>query len=413
MNKAKIKSSKIRNKKFISYWSSFFRSMNSHDKSINKSFKLLFIFLLIGNIFSFCQKKQKHQDKSSGISHEDHPCYGLKEVYEIADEEIEYADGTKIKKENISILLNTANRLSQDTNTYRNAILPTNPLVKKKLKVKDIKNGLANIEKVMLFGFGDSVSCSNSYGNGGIVGDNGYFTLLANSIKNLHNAKTIATDTSIIQQHLKMLKSITKIFPKDTFAIITFTTIGNNFLHPFGVAGSRGISKRYNKLPGDLTPNEAELYGVSVKNAKKLYGPLFRNYLELIYRELKRIFPGGFHLFIANVYDPTDGTGKLEEVRIGGKDHRLPPWKNALYLLNYFNKFVTGDFVDSHQNISLIDSQEVLNGFGNSKYGTPEYCYIDEIFEDPNLLGSKKIKDEHLRVMKNDLPHEIKIILNM
>lgn len=361
-----------------------------------------FIFLIFGFVIKCDNKNQNEKNDYNNKNKIENLDLKQKEIKQIKNK-------SKIENQEINQLLYQYSNITRDKNTYRNKIKSDHPLVKTKIKIEDLKiNSLDHIKKVILFGFGDSVSCSNKYGNGGIVQDFGYFTQLGSHIKGFSEIKTIADDISIIQNHYDSLKRIKYPYPKDIFAVITFTTIGNNFLHPFGIVGRKGgPNKQHFKVPDNLEVNEAELYGVSIKDLKLIYGPLLRNYLELIYAELKRIFPGGFHLFIANIYDPTDGTGRFDEIHFNGKKNRLPYRKEGLEILNYINLNIINDFANSHSNASLVDSNKALLGYGIKKYGTDQYCYMNSIFEDPNEFGSKKIMKANMDSIKNYLPEKI------
>ncbi len=361
-------------------------------KKISFFISIIFFFSLV--IIISCKKNNNNKDDFSKIETEE----------------------LKKEKENqeINQLIAAYDKLKPDKKKYYNKISSDHPFVKNKIIIKDqIKSFNENTKKVILFGFGDSVTCSTRYGKEGVVTTTGYFTQLADELENINEKKTIATDTSVIQNHYDSLKNIKNPYSKDTYGIIVFTTLGNNFLHPFGIAGIKGGNSQHFKLPKDLEVNEAELFGISLIQLKEIYGPLLRNYLELIYKELKRIFPGGFHLFIANIYDPTDGTGKFEEIHFSGKKNRLPPRKEGLDILNYINKNIIADFSNSHINSSLVDSRKALFGYGITKWGTNEYCYMESIFEDPNELGSKKIKNAFLKSLKKNLPNEIKKMISL
>src|SRR5437870_13416324 len=95
----------------------------------------------------------------------------------------------------------------------------------------------------------------------------------------------------------------------DTFSVIVITTGGNDIIHQYGRA----------------PPHEGAMYGASLEQAQP-WIENFRERLELSVDQIEAKFPGGCCIFLANIYDPTDGVGNA--VTAG-----LPRWPDGLSVL--------------------------------------------------------------------------------
>ncbi len=107
---------------------------------------------------------------------------------------------------------------------------------------------------------------------------------------------------------------------------------------------------------------------------------------------LRDAFPGGCHVFLANIYDPTDGTGSTGSTG-------LPPWPDALPVLRAYNQIIAR-CADRHDFVHLVDIHEPFLGHGIhcTKFWTahyrssdPHYWYAPNI-EDPNDRGYDAIR---------------------
>ena len=88
----------------------------------------------------------------------------------------------------------------------------------------------------------------------------------------------------------------------ETFGVVVMTTGGNDVIHNYG------------RTP----PREGAMYGVRVSEIGE-WVENFERRLDTIVERLRETFPGGCHLFVANIYDPTDGDG---DIQLAG----LPAW---------------------------------------------------------------------------------------
>lgn len=159
--------------------------------------------------------------------------------------------------------------------------------------------------------------------------------------------------------------------------IVVITTGGNDLIHDYG------------RSP----PRDGAMYGCTYEQASE-WKANFRQRLEAIVEAVISKFPGGCEIFLANIYDPTDGVGDIEKANI-----RLPPWQDGLRALSLFNAVIT-DICGSYENVHLVDIHSQFLGHGihcrdrrNRYYrqDDPHYWYFDNL-EDPNDRGYDAIR---------------------
>lgn len=254
--------------------------------------------------------------------------------------------------------------------------------------------------KVHLMGFGDSVTC----GFGAREGFN-YFNLLArNQDKAMpwmsgRDLKTVlpnlthinhAVNCSISRDHWDFQVKPLQPFPKDVFGLIVITSGGNDLIHNYGRTPHR----------------EGALYGCTLEQAKE-YGKMFEERLTLMMAHLKKIFPGGCHVFLATIYDPTDGKGDIENA----PGVTLPAWPEALKCLEHYNSLIQ-QCADTHEHVTLVDVRETMLGHGIHYADTetphhdpadPHYWYFTNL-EDPNERGYDAIRRTFLNTIASTLP---------
>lgn len=252
--------------------------------------------------------------------------------------------------------------------------------------------------KVVLLGLGDSVT----QGFGATTGSHSYFQRLAKNppdefadmdgiclsrvLPNLEAVNlSISGTTSLecIDYQLPKLKP----YDQDTFGIVVMTTGGNDVVHSYG----------------QMPPSEGAMYGARfdqiadwVKN--------FDTRLETIADKVRVTFPGGCHLFVANIYDPTDGDGDI--VYAG-----LPAWPDGLKVLQAYND-VLSRFAARHPDVTLIDMRGEFLGHGihctqfwhpTYRADDPHSWYWDNL-EDPNDRGYDALRRLFLKEMACVLP---------
>ena len=241
-------------------------------------------------------------------------------------------------------------------------------------------------DKIMLMGFGDSIT----EGFGASKG-HGYFDLLIKNDDKVYpdmkgkelsvvfpdlTYKNLSVSYTTSSDHLRDLSGLRK-YPQDVFVVIVLTTGGNDLIHPYGTR----------------PPSDGELYGCSFSQGK-IWSENYRRRLNKILDGITERFPGGCEIFLANIYDPTDGVGDIENANI-----RLPKWEDGVKVLGLFNKIIS-ETANQRKNVRLVDIHEVFLGHGihcrdkKNKYyhqDNPYYWYYVNL-EDPNDQGYDAIR---------------------
>jgi lysophospholipase L1-like esterase len=167
--------------------------------------------------------------------------------------------------------------------------------------------------------------------------------------------------------------------------IVVITTGGNDIIHNYG------------RTP----PREEAMYGATLEEAR----PWVENFgrrLEEMVTQIKSRFPGGCEIFMANIFDPTDGFGDAE--RAG-----LPPWKNAAQILDAYNNVIR-QCVALHPEVHLVDIHGTFLGHGihctqfwqvHYDRQDPHYWFYDNL-EDPNERGYDVIRRLFLIEIEKD-----------
>src|SRR5262245_498603 len=156
------------------------------------------------------------------------------------------------------------------------------------------------LRKVLLLGVGDSVTAGF-----GATREHSYFDrLVANPpdefedmrgrclslvLPNLTN-RNIALSGSNSLEHVRHISEKLETQPADVFGLGVMTSGGNDLIHWYG------------RSP----PREGAMYGATLEQAK----PWIANYetrLGELFSLLEARFPGGCRIFIADIYDPSDG----------------------------------------------------------------------------------------------------------
>jgi hypothetical protein len=128
------------------------------------------------------------------------------------------------------------------------------------------------------------------------------------------------------------------------------------------------------------------MYGATLDQARPWIAA-FAERLDTMVTRVGASFPGGCHIFLANIYDPTDGLGDPE--RVG-----LPPWPDSVDIVDAYNRIIS-DCAANHDGVHLVDIHSVFLGHGIhcTQFWTPHYRVRDPHFwynpnlEDPNDRG--------------------------
>lgn len=160
-----------------------------------------------------------------------------------------------------------------------------------------------------------------------------------------------------------------------TLGWVVVTTGGNDLIHNYG------------RTP----PREQAMYGASWGQA----GPWIENFerrLERIIGSVSEHFPDGCEIFLANIYDPSDGAADIEKVG-------LPAWPDGARIHAAYNEVIRR-CAERHSNVHLVDLHNLFLGHGihcrqfwSKHYDRkdPHYWYYTNL-EDPNERGYDAIR---------------------
>lgn len=161
----------------------------------------------------------------------------------------------------------------------------------------------------------------------------------------------------------------------NTLGWVVMTTGGNDLIHNYG------------KSP----PREQAMYGATWEQAQPWISG-FESRLETIITEITARFPGGCHIFLGNIYDPTDGVGDIQ--RAG-----LPAWTDGLKIHAAYNDTIRR-CSERHPQVHVVNLHDGFLGHGihcaqfwSSHYDSkdPHYWYYFNL-EDPNERGYDAIR---------------------
>jgi lysophospholipase L1-like esterase len=247
-------------------------------------------------------------------------------------------------------------------------------------------------KKVLLLGIGDSITD----GYGARDGFSYFDRLVKNPLcdsndmlgKNLSavfpklSTKNIAVSGTTSIQHFKDIESL--VIEPNIFGIIVMTTGGNDLIHNYG------------RLP----PEEGAMYGATFEQAKPWIDN-FRKRLDSMIIKLNDVFPSGCRIFLANIYDPSDGTGNTMSWLTG-----LPAWPDGEKILAAYNKIIA-ECADKYDYVHLVDIHTSFLGHGihcrkiwieHYRWEDPTYWYYLNI-EDPGERGYDAIRRLFLNEM--------------
>jgi len=241
-------------------------------------------------------------------------------------------------------------------------------------------------QEVLLLGIGDSITD----GFGATEGFSYFERLIKNPEgecedmlgKNLSvvlpklKAKNISVSGSVSLEHLGRIRSL-KPQPTDVLGIVVMTTGGNDLIHEYG----------------QKPPKECAMYGAILNQAQPWINNFEKRLDEMIIG-IKEKFPGGCHIFLANIYDPSDGTGNTNTWFTG-----LPDWPDGLSILEAYNQIIS-NCADKYDFVHLVDIHKHFLGHGiycrrfwnrNYQWSDPTYWYYLNI-EDPSDRGYDAIR---------------------
>ena len=239
--------------------------------------------------------------------------------------------------------------------------------------------------KVLLLGLGDSVTAGF-----GVSPQYSYFGRLIRNpddefedlrgislsvvLPNLRaDNMAVSGNTSIM--HLDAIRQRLKTQDADTFGLIVMTTGGNDIIHNYG------------RSP----PHEGAMYGATFDQARPWIRNFEKRLIEMI-DLLEGYFPGGCMIFLADIYDPTDGLGDAQSVG-------LPAWPDGTLIHQEYNDVIRRCAV-RHPSVHVVPMYDEFLGHGihctqpwreHYRAGDPHYWYYSNL-EDPNIRGYDAIR---------------------
>jgi lysophospholipase L1-like esterase len=240
--------------------------------------------------------------------------------------------------------------------------------------------------KVLLFGAGDSITA----GLGARTPAHGYFNRLVACSPDeypdmagiclsavLPNLSTlnIAVSGSNSLDHVAAVQDGLPRQSADTLGFVVLTTGGNDLIHWYGLQ----------------PPKEGAMYGATRAQAQP-WIDRFAQRLETLLNAINERFPGGCHIFLGDIYDPTDGVGDAVSAR-------MPDWPDALAIHSQYNAILRSA-AERRANVHLVPLYDTFLGHGihcrqfwrkTYRRDDPTYWFWGNI-EDPNDRGHDAIR---------------------
>lgn len=254
--------------------------------------------------------------------------------------------------------------------------------------------------EVVLIGIGDSIT----NGFGAPTGQ-GYFKLLENNQDEIYSdmqnkdLKTVllnlsshnySQDYTVTQEHIDGQLPMVNTFEQNVFGIILITSGGNDLIHDYGRSPAK----------------DGALYGCTYEQALE-WTENIKQRIDVLLQGLIEKFPGGCEIFLANIYDPTDG---VSDPQLAG----LPRWPDGVKTLTLTNQKIA-ELCEAYDNVHLVDIHSEFLGHGIHckefwrKYyhkDDPHHWYYTNL-EDPNPRGYDAIRRLFLLEMIDVLPERL------
>lgn len=239
--------------------------------------------------------------------------------------------------------------------------------------------------KVLLVGIGDSVTAGFGASKG-----RSYFERLVRNPPDefsdmrgrslsfvLPNLETldISLSGSNSLQHVAHIQERLAEQPDDVLGLIVMTSGGNDLIHWYG------------RTP----PREGAMYGCTLQQAQ----PWIKNYaarLDEMFTLIEERFPGGCLIFIADIYDPSDGYGNPQSAG-------LPAWPDCVAVHTAYNDTLRATAA-KHPTVRVVPMHACFLGHGvhcrkfwtrHYQASDPHYWYAFNL-EDPNDRGYDAIR---------------------
>ncbi|MGZ4963941.1 MAG: SGNH/GDSL hydrolase family protein [Limisphaerales bacterium] len=172
----------------------------------------------------------------------------------------------------------------------------------------------------------------------------------------------------------------------NVLGIVIVTTGGNDLIHNYG----------------RTLPREGAMYGATMAQSKT-WVTNFAVRLDTIRSLVAKAFPGGYKIFIGNIYDPTDGVGDPQ--RVG-----LPKWPDNQALVSAYNDVLENFARERNNAVHLINIHDLFLGHGihcrefwrkSYRSDDPTYWYHENL-EDPNERGYDALRRLYLNALAEE-----------
>lgn len=247
-------------------------------------------------------------------------------------------------------------------------------------------------EPHVLVGIGDSVTRGL-----GAAKRLTYFELLLNNDDSVHpdmtgrdllhvlpnlTARNYAQDYTTSQDHLEGQLVRLPVYDHNVRGLVVMTSGGNDLIHDYG------------RTP----PRDGAMYGCTYKEAE-VWCENLKGRLDALLRGVMEKFPGGCEIFLANIYDPTDGVSDSSTVG-------LPRWPAGSKTVVLANRKIS-ELCDQYPNVHLVDIHSEFLGHGihcdepwrkHYREEDPRYWYYTNL-EDPNQRGFDAVRRLFLLTM--------------
>lgn len=197
-------------------------------------------------------------------------------------------------------------------------------------------------------------------------------------------SENLSVSGSTSLEHAVLIEERLPTYPEELFGLVVMTTGGNDLIHSYG------------RRP----PAEGAMYGATLQQAEPWIAN-FRDRLQRMIQGVTKRFPGGCEIYLADIYDPTDGVGDAASIF-------LPRWNDGLAIHARYNEAIR-EIVAAHAHVHHVPLHETFLGHGShcrqfwrSTYRPedPHYWFYSNI-EDPNDRGYDAIR----RVFLNTILH--------
>jgi hypothetical protein len=201
---------------------------------------------------------------------------------------------------------------------------------------------------------------------------------LSSVLPNLQS-KNWARDFTVSQEHIDDQIPLIETYPPNVHGIVIMTSGGNDLIHDYGRS----------------KPVDGAMYGCSYKQAVVWTENIKQRVITFVEGAMAK-FPGGCDVFLANIFDPTDG---VSDPQAKG----LPRWRGASKIVRLTNRKLA-EICSQYENVHLVDIHSTFLGHGIHctekwrKYyqeDDPGHWYYYNL-EDPNRRGYDAIRRLYL-----------------